>query len=1093
MHPTTAKVGYEPIRGYVLRKRLGAGGYGEVWLADAPGGLQKAVKLIYGTVDESHAASELKSLERVRTASHPFLLSLERIEVIEGQVIIVTELAEGSLHDRFEQYRRKGEPGIPRANLLEMLRDTADALDFLAQKHSLQHLDVKPGNLLLIADRIKVADFGLVKNLHDQTQSLVGGLTPTYSAPEIFDGRPDYRSDQYSLAIVYMEMLTGHLPFRGKTTAELARQHINQAPALEALPPADRAVVARALSKNPLDRFPTCRSFVEQLQKTRGAVIPQLASTTESKETVSDSERSSTSEYIKTATNPAFNGQQEFVERLDLSAIQQSWVAPHSVFIGAGGIGCKALRVLRTLLNRNCDCRFVADDHGWLAIDTTPETLNDISNEANADFLPGRHAIQLPIYKPASYRNADPDLFVPLSRRWLYNIPKSLSTEGVRPLAILSLLYHFRPLKAKLHSELATLIQKHQRDEECQEPLRVYLLSSLHGGTGSGLLCELGFLVRQVMRELNFSDYRFCSVVTAATTTNPGVAHLGSAAAISCLSELDFLMSPENEIAPLYYTDRNSGTAMSKPFDWVTLVDGGLHGDRREAEKATCSLANVVLVDSQTMMGAALSENRTAGSASSSVWLRTSCADEFNLSSPVTFQSLARWCCNQSLQTASEYMSGPKGIASRANEHSPTQTILPTVSGDIPLTQQASEEITRRLLQDLSVAQSSWRLDELASTEQGDTLLAKWAKRLSNSQQIVEKQLEEDLSVWKESLSKIVHMRFYNWKQVEQIQLNVVEGILDYCDNETEALATMFAPFGELLGSPSQMRDKAVDYLRHFAEQLVRLLSAFQSKGKELSGRLQSWCKSIDAEKTFNEAACNINVASLPSKLQLLANRTRAVLESTLHQEVQLAVQAASDSVTFGTGQLAPIAPDHVTLRHMLTLAQDLVLRFSHELGLDPSDFDSEEQHSVDAITPTELAEYAPSIAQLGGSVFRFAVAPEEQSEALAGVLSARRLTETTTIVTCETSMGTYVACEGHQLVVPQMIATLWRPTPATLQLAERIRTRVDVDWPSASELLETNISVQPLGSPNESGSAPIILQSNASGLQNPTTQLNQD
>ncbi|MCA9159208.1 MAG: serine/threonine protein kinase, partial [Planctomycetales bacterium] len=268
MRPAT-KSGSEPIPGYTLRKRLGAGGYGEVWLADAPGGLQKAVKLIYGTLDQSHATSELRSLQRIRQVYHPFLLSIERIEIIDSQVIIVTELAESSLLDRFEQCRRKGAPGIERALLLDFMRDAADALDFLSQKHALQHLDIKPGNLLVIADRIKVGDFGLIKDLHDQNQSLVSGLTPTYSAPEIFDGRPDYRSDQYSLAIVYMEMLAGQLPFNGKSTGELARQHLTQQPDLDSLPPADRPVVARALSKNPLDRFGTCRLFIEQLLKTR--------------------------------------------------------------------------------------------------------------------------------------------------------------------------------------------------------------------------------------------------------------------------------------------------------------------------------------------------------------------------------------------------------------------------------------------------------------------------------------------------------------------------------------------------------------------------------------------------------------------------------------------------------------------------------------------------------------------------------------------------------------------------------------------------------------------------------------------------------
>ncbi len=203
----------------------------------------------YGTLDQERASSELRSLQRIRQVHHPFLLSLERIEVVNQQIVIVTELAECSLVERFQYYRGKGLPGIPRDVLIDFLRDAADALDFLSQKHELQHLDVKPGNLLIVADRIKVADFGLVKDLHEQNQSLVGGLTPTYAAPEIFDGRPDRRSDQYSLAIVYQELLTGQMPFTGRTTAELARQHLNQSPDLESLPPADRPIIARRLRR----------------------------------------------------------------------------------------------------------------------------------------------------------------------------------------------------------------------------------------------------------------------------------------------------------------------------------------------------------------------------------------------------------------------------------------------------------------------------------------------------------------------------------------------------------------------------------------------------------------------------------------------------------------------------------------------------------------------------------------------------------------------------------------------------------------------------------------------------------------------------
>ena len=151
------------------------------------------------------------------------------------------ELADRSLHDAYTECQAAGLIGIPRDDLMRYLRDAAEALDHMNEKHNLQHLDIKPRNLFLISDRVKVADFGLVKHLERQSASgLLSGVTPLYAAPETFNGKITDRSDQYSLAIVYQELLTGQRPFSGKNVHQLAQQHLKETPDLRALPEAER-------------------------------------------------------------------------------------------------------------------------------------------------------------------------------------------------------------------------------------------------------------------------------------------------------------------------------------------------------------------------------------------------------------------------------------------------------------------------------------------------------------------------------------------------------------------------------------------------------------------------------------------------------------------------------------------------------------------------------------------------------------------------------------------------------------------------------------------------------------------------------------
>jgi hypothetical protein len=74
--------GAEPIAGYQLIQRLGSGGYGEVWKATAPGGLTKAIKIVYGHMHDARAEQELKALGRIKEVRHPFILSLERLRLL---------------------------------------------------------------------------------------------------------------------------------------------------------------------------------------------------------------------------------------------------------------------------------------------------------------------------------------------------------------------------------------------------------------------------------------------------------------------------------------------------------------------------------------------------------------------------------------------------------------------------------------------------------------------------------------------------------------------------------------------------------------------------------------------------------------------------------------------------------------------------------------------------------------------------------------------------------------------------------------------------------------------------------------------------
>jgi formylglycine-generating enzyme required for sulfatase activity len=251
--------------GYRLLQPLGRGAFGEVWKAEAPGGVEVAVKLIARALQPAEARRELAALQLMKRLRHHNLLVLQAFFALPDRLIIVLELADGSLRGRLEECQKAGQPGIPPAELLRYVREAAEALDYL-HAQNVQHRDVKPDNLLLLGTHVKVADFGLAKLLEpNQLQSASHVGTPACMAPEVWNNKLSVHSDQYSLAVTYVQLRTGRRPFLGDTLPALMKAHLLDAPELGPLGPREQEVLRRALAKTPEARFPSCTAFVKAL------------------------------------------------------------------------------------------------------------------------------------------------------------------------------------------------------------------------------------------------------------------------------------------------------------------------------------------------------------------------------------------------------------------------------------------------------------------------------------------------------------------------------------------------------------------------------------------------------------------------------------------------------------------------------------------------------------------------------------------------------------------------------------------------------------------------------------------------------------
>ncbi len=634
----------EPLPGYKLVCPLGTGGFGEVWKCVVPGGIYKAIKFVYGNLnsldgDSAKAEQEYKALERVKSVRHPFVLSMDRIEVVSGELLIVMELADKSLHDLTEEYQKAGRPGIPRDMLLGFLADAAEGLDHLIEKHNLQHLDVKPKNLFLIADRVKVADFGLVKHLERQSSSgIMGGITPVYASPETFANKISKHSDQYSLAVVYCELLTGFRPFSGKNIRQLALQHMTEPPDLSMLPEADRPAVAKALAKNPEDRFPTCLAFVRALGGASGRADVTLGglgvetpapSAKRPAEPGPIARKTKTDIDLATKQGPASSifGPSSRVMVSGDKAAPPSFVFRHeegvlrpAIMVGIGSFGRRALQQIRCrLLDRMGELSQVPCFR-YIYIDAEPETATKPSAGPADAALQPEHTFHAPLQPVNAYRRRQLDQILEwLPREKLYAIPRSLRVDGSRALGRLAFYDHYLRFVNRFRQEIQVCTHPEALTQSADQtglavrtkvPV-VYVFVSASGGT-SGMLLDVGHAIRRALERFNISDAVVTAFVFAGAPEDSTTPPEELANIFATLTELNHYSDPDVGFLAQYGTEGPQVDAHGLPFSATYLLP--MSQRTPEALRDCLShLAGYVAHDLTTPLGSGLEKVRHKG------------------------------------------------------------------------------------------------------------------------------------------------------------------------------------------------------------------------------------------------------------------------------------------------------------------------------------------------------------------------------------------------------------------------------------------------------------------------------------------------
>ena len=266
------------VAGYLLETLVGAGGMAAVFRArDVRLGRVVALKMIAG--DEALRTRFVREARAVAAVDHPHIIPVYEAGEADGMQFIAMRFVAGA--DLQVVIRREG--GLRPKRAAAFISPVASALD-AAHDAGLVHRDVKPANMLVDVGRgrpehVYLSDFGLARGVLSEARLTRAGQflgTPDYSAPEQIAGQPvDGRVDQYALACVAYELLTGSVPFRRDEPMAVLYAHLYAPPPrLTAvrpdLPAAVDEVLATALAKVPDNRYDSCGAFADALRDALG-------------------------------------------------------------------------------------------------------------------------------------------------------------------------------------------------------------------------------------------------------------------------------------------------------------------------------------------------------------------------------------------------------------------------------------------------------------------------------------------------------------------------------------------------------------------------------------------------------------------------------------------------------------------------------------------------------------------------------------------------------------------------------------------------------------------------------------------------------